>query len=190
MASKNINSNVRISKNNSSKGRTNKANAAPAETTNATNDETVVAHTGAGTVVPKKPRKERAKGLQTSKDVQVKLMFDGLEAVQDAYTHGHVTRGTIVRAVKELEAQNRGGALVEALREWAGEFISKNATGARGRAAMVPGDLRMLTAQQVKDTGVFLRLPLSALSGAKKGDLLAVSANSDGTILTVKLQSA
>lgn len=120
-------------------------------------------------------KKERRQAV-SFKDVQIAYLMNGVSAIEQLYNSGRASKATVRRALRELAQSGRN---VEALEQ----FVSDQLGGAgRGRAAPSPGESRTYKAQQVKNGGPFLRLPLDVL-GVKKGGSVRVRFERDQIIV-------
>ena len=102
------------------------------------------------------------------KDVQIAYLMDGISAVDSLLAEGRASRTTVRRALTTLKSAGRE---VKELEDWVIRHIG--APG-RGRSAPIVGECRAYKAQQVKNGGPFLRLPLDVL-GVQKGSVVTVT---------------
>lgn len=132
----------------------------------------------------KKPRQPRAKGMLNFRDVQVSVLVDGCEPIRESYREGKVSRTTLRRAADDFASKGRTGDNVAALTSWVDEIT---VSGDRGRKPLLAGDSRAYKAQQLKEGGTFLRVPLSPIGVLKGGDV-QITVSADGlSILITKL---
>lgn len=95
------------------------------------------------------------------KDVQIAYLLDGLKGVQKLHQAEPLSREVVRKAIKILKSL---GKEAEELDLWAqAQFRIKPL----GRPAPKVGDLKVYKAQQIKDGGLFLRLPVDTLAEAK-----------------------
>lgn len=132
------------------------------------------------------PSPNKGKSLTNFKDVQIRYMSEGIDGVRTM--HGEV-EGGLSKAVLWAAINKMPGATdTEALRAFAVECHGElSQGGGRGRAAPTVGSSRSYKAQQIKDGGPFLRLPLDTL-GAQKGQ--GVDVNFEDGRIVVTLGSA
>lgn len=117
-----------------------------------------------------KTRKKRS--TFSFKDVEVLYLVKGLAPVVDLHKEKKVSPATIRRAVVALK---NVGKMDSSLETWVNENLR---VGSRGRAAPKTGQERVYRAQQINESGPFLRLPLASLK-ASKGDPLSVVFEND-----------
>jgi hypothetical protein len=112
------------------------------------------------------------------KDVQIAFLSDGIGGVA-AMTDGKKTAAVVIRrAIEGLKALGRETSALE------GYVHERFGSRARGRPTAGIGDDRRYKAQQVKELGTYLRLPLTSLS-VKKGGVVRVRFEAD-QILVMK----
>lgn len=112
-------------------------------------------------------KKRKRRSTFSFKDVEILYLVEGVSAIVKLHKEKKVSSSTIRRAVTALRTV---GKLESGLEEWASENLK---VGSRGRAAPKIGQERIYRAQQINESGPFLRLPLGALK-ASKGDALSV----------------
>jgi hypothetical protein len=91
--------------------------------------------------------------------------MEGIGGLQKIWASGNVSKTTVRRAIKELQESTKN---TDELRSWVSENIGAIA---RGRTAPKPGETRTYKAQQIKNGGPFLRLPLDSLEINKGGSV-------------------
>lgn len=124
--------------------------------------------------MPTKTRKRRS--TLSFKDVEILYLVEGLSPIIKLHKEKKVSPATIRRAVTALRSV---GKLESTLETWVSENLR---VGSRGRAAPRIGQERVYRAQQINDSGPFLRLPLGALR-ASKGDVLSVSFEKESIVV-------
>ena len=125
------------------------------------------------------PRERRRKRSTLSfKDVQIAYLLNGLPSIEKLHRDGKASTATIRRALSHLRT---GGREVTTLEEWIQENLGIG-IGVRGRAAPRAGQERIYRAQQIKTSGPFLRLPLSALE-VNKGESVTVRFEKDRIVV-------
>ncbi len=124
-----------------------------------------------------KTRKRRT--TLSFKDVEILYLVEGLSPIIKLYSEKKVSPATIRRAVLALRSV---GKMESSLENWVSEYLR---VGSRGRAAPKVGQERVYRAQQINESGPFLRLPLGALQ-ASKGDALFVSFENDRIVVKKK----
>lgn len=117
-----------------------------------------------------KTRKKRS--TFSFKDVEILYLVEGLTPIIKLHKDKKISPATIRRAVIALR---NVGKMESSLESWVNENLM---VGSRGRAAPKIGQERVYRAQQINESGPFLRLPLGAIR-ASKGDALAVSFDND-----------
>ena len=123
------------------------------------------------------PRERRRKRSTLSfKDVQIAYLLNGLPSIEKLHRDGKASTATIRRALTHLRT---GGREVTTLEEWIQDNLG---IGVRGRAAPQAGQERIYRAQQIKTSGPFLRLPLSALE-VNKGESVTVRFEKDRIVV-------
>ena len=122
-------------------------------------------------------RKSKKRTLVSYKDVQLAFLLDGVPAVERQWSNGNVSKQTIRRAVKKLQESDEDVAELE---RWVAEHIGPIGLG---RSAPQPGETRSYKAQQIKNGGPFLRLPLDSL-GVRKGKIVRVLFEKDRIVVT------
>lgn len=139
------------------------------------------------TETTEKTRKPRSKG-PSSKDLEIEFFCNGIEGIRALIVANDTPRSLVERAEKALrEGKGKDTAAFQALIvEVYGEKASGGG-GGPGRAAPKTGDTLSYKAQQPKNGGVGLRVPLNTL-GSEKGDLCRVSFMEDeqGPYLVVR----
>jgi hypothetical protein len=111
------------------------------------------------------------------KDVQIAYLLDGIAGVEKLLSD-HKNAGPVIkRALKQLRGQGRN---VESLQSFVNDKFGGDG---RGRAMPLAGEERRYKAQQVADSGVFLRLPLTTIA-AGKGDVLKVRFEADRIVIS------
>lgn len=109
----------------------------------------------------------RKRSTLSFKDVQIAYLMNGISSIEKLHKDGKASTATIRRALTQLKG---GTKEIATLEKWISENLG---TGVRGRAAPQAGQERIYRAQQIKTSGPFLRLPLSALS-IGKGEVVTV----------------
>ena len=122
----------------------------------------------------KEKRKKRS--AVSFKDVQIAYLCSGVSRVEQMYNRHMASANTIKRALLQLKTN---GSPVEPLEKW---FTENFGSGTRGRVAPKVGQERVYRAQQIKTSGTFLRLPLSALC-IDKGEVVAVTFEKDKIVV-------
>jgi len=118
----------------------------------------------------------RRRSSLSFKDVQIAYLMNGVHSVERLHKDGKASTSTIRRALTQLRT---GGREVTSLEKWIGDNLG---VGIRGRAAPLAGQERVYRAQQIKTSGPFLRLPLSALS-VGKGEVVSVRFEKDRIVV-------
>jgi hypothetical protein len=121
-----------------------------------------------------KTRKRRS--TFSFKDVEILYLVEGLSPIIKLHREKKVSPTTIRRAVSALKSV---GKVESSLETWVSENLH---VGSRGRAAPKIGQERVYRAQQINESGPFLRLPLGALK-ALKGDALSVVFEKDRIVV-------
>lgn len=121
-----------------------------------------------------KTRKRRS--TFSFKDVEILYLVEGLSPIIKLHKEKKVSPATIRRAVVALKSV---GKMESSLETWVSENLR---VGSRGRAAPRIGQERIYRAQQINESGPFLRLPLGALH-ATKGDVLSVCFEKDAIVV-------
>ena len=104
---------------------------------------------------------DRRRQSHSYKDVQIAYLLDGLKGVQKLHEKEQLSRDVVQKAIKIL---NSLGKETESLAQWAKlQFRVKRL----GRPAPKVGEQKLYKAQQIKDGGLFLRLPVETLVDAK-----------------------
>jgi len=116
--------------------------------------------------------------LVSYKDIQLAFLLEGIKAVERLWATGNVSKATLRRALKKL---HDAGENVADLERWVADSIGPVG---RGRAAPQKGETRSYKAQQIKDGGPFLRLPLDSL-GIQKGRVLRVTFEDDRIVVSL-----
>jgi hypothetical protein len=122
------------------------------------------------------PEKRKGRSAVSFKDVQIAYLCSGILPVEQMYNRHLASVNTIRRALHNLKTN---GSPVEPFEKW---FHNNFGAGIRGRAAPQAGQERIYRAQQIKTSGTFLRLPLTALS-INKGDVVTVRFERDRIIV-------
>lgn len=120
--------------------------------------------------------KRKKRSTVSFKDVQIAYLCSGIGHIEQLYNKRLASVNTIRRALHQLKTN---GSPVETLEHW---FHENFGSGIRGRAAPQAGQERIYRAQQIKTTGTFLRLPLSALS-IGKGEVVSVKFEKDRIVV-------
>ncbi len=120
--------------------------------------------------------KRKRRSAVSFKDVQIAYLCSGMIPVEQMYSRRQASVSTIRRALNHLKTN---GSPVESLEKW---FQENFGAGARGRAAPQAGQERVYRAQQIKTSGTFLRLPLTALS-IGKGEVVTVRFEKDRIVV-------
>jgi len=118
----------------------------------------------------------RKRSTLSFKDVQIAYLLNGVPSVEKLHKDGKASTATIRRALNFLRT---GGKEVNTLEKWIQDNLG---IGVRGRAAPQAGQERVYRAQQIKTSGPFLRLPLSALL-VNKGEVVAVRFEKDRIVV-------
>ncbi len=118
----------------------------------------------------------RRRSTLSFKDVQIAYLMNGVNSVERLHKDGKASTATIRRALSHLRT---GGREVSTLEKWIQENLG---VGVRGRAAPQAGQERVYRAQQIKTSGPFLRLPLSALM-VNKGEVVSVRFEKDRIVV-------
>ena len=116
--------------------------------------------------------------LVSFKDVQLVYLMNGISAVQELVDSNKASKSTVRRALKKLQETGRD---VTSLERWVAEHVGPIG---RGRSAPNAGEMRSYKAQQIKNSGPFLRLPLDAL-GAEKGSTIRVHFENDRIVVSM-----
>lgn len=120
--------------------------------------------------------KRKKRSTVSFKDVQIAYLCSGIGPIEQLYNKRLASINTIRRALHQLKTN---GSPVESLESW---FSENFGAGIRGRAAPQAGQERVYRAQQIKTTGTFLRLPLSALA-IGKGETVSVKFEKDRIVV-------
>jgi hypothetical protein len=120
--------------------------------------------------------KRKRRSAVSFKDVQIAYLCSGISPVEQMYHRRLASVNTIRRALHHLKTN---GSPIEPLEKW---FHDNFGAGARGRAAPQAGQERIYRAQQIKTSGTFLRLPLTALS-INKGEVVTVRFEKDRIVV-------
>jgi hypothetical protein len=113
------------------------------------------------------------------KDVEILYLVEGLSPIVKLHKDKKISPATIRRAVTALRSV---GKTESSLENWMSENLR---VGSRGRAAPKIGQERVYRAQQINESGPFLRLPLGALRAAK-GEVLSVAFEKDRIVVKKK----
>lgn len=124
-----------------------------------------------------KKTQAKPRGVVSFKDLQIAYLLDGIAGVEKLVANKKNPGPILRRALDELKAQGRN---VETLESYIG--LRHGSTG-RGRSMPNVGEERRYKAQQVGDSGTFLRLPLTPI-GVKKGGVVKVRFEADRVIVT------
>lgn len=116
--------------------------------------------------------------LVSFKDVQLAYLMNGISAVQELVDSNKASKSTVRRALKKMQETGRD---VSSLERWVAEHVGPIG---RGRTAPSAGEMRSYKAQQIKNSGPFLRLPLDAL-GADKGSSVHVRFENDRIVVSM-----
>lgn len=119
---------------------------------------------------------KRKRSTFSFKDVQIAYLMSGIGSIEKLHKDGKASTATIRRALTHLRS---GGREVSTLEKWIQENLG---IGVRGRAAPQAGQERIYRAQQIKTSGPFLRLPLSALA-VNKGESVTVRFEKDRIVV-------
>lgn len=112
------------------------------------------------------------------KDVQLRYMLDGLDAVKELFLTRKVSPKVLEKAALDLESAGKGSDFAS----WVRDSVVSNAPGTthRGRGAPGAGQVRTYKVQLVGEDGApFIRLPIPE---SNKGDSVTATFNSDGSI--------
>lgn len=120
--------------------------------------------------------RRRKRSTLSFKDVQIAYLLNGLPSIEKLHRDGKASTATIRRALSHLRT---GGREVTTLERWIQDNLG---IGVRGRAAPQAGQERIYRAQQIKTSGPFLRLPLSALE-VNKGESVTVCFEKDRIVV-------
>ena len=104
---------------------------------------------------------DRRKQSHNYKDVQIAFLLDGLKGVQKLHEREQLSREVVQKAVKILKSLGKD---TESLAQWAKHHFRVKRLG---RPAPKVGEQKLYKAQQIKDGGLFLRLPVETLVDAK-----------------------
>ncbi|MDA0713100.1 MAG: hypothetical protein O2897_03830 [bacterium] len=118
----------------------------------------------------------RKRSTLSFKDVQIAYLMNGVPSIEKLHKDGKASTATIRRALSHLRS---GGREITSLENWIQDNLG---VGVRGRAAPQAGQERVYRAQQIKTSGPFLRLPLSALS-IHKGEVVSVCFEKDRIVV-------
>lgn len=111
------------------------------------------------------------------KDVQIAYLIDGISGIEKLFDGRKLNASVLRRALADLRLQGRA---VDSLEAYLNDKFG--GTG-RGRTLPRAGEERKYKAQQIKDGGAFLRLPLTPISVKKEG-IVRVRFESDRIIVT------
>lgn len=120
---------------------------------------------------------KRKRSTFSFKDVQIEYLMNGVHSIERLHQDGKASTATIRRALTNLR---NGGREVSQLEQWVQENLG---VGTRGRTAPQAGQERIYRAQQIKTSGPFLRLPLSALN-INKGQVVSVRFEQDQIVVS------
>jgi|SRR5579871_2639676 len=119
---------------------------------------------------------EKKRSTVSFKDVQIAYLCSGIPTVEQMYNRRLASVNTIRRALHHLKST---GSEVDSFEKWFRDNFGKSS---RGRASPQAGQERVYRAQQIKTSGTFLRLPLTALS-VNKGDVVMVKFEKDRIVV-------
>ena len=112
------------------------------------------------------------KPVQNYKDVQIAYLLEGLRAVQRLHAKEALSGPVVQKAIKILRSLGKDP---QDLAQWAKlQFRVKP----KGRPLPKIGEKKLYKAQQIKEGGLFLRLPVETLIDAK-GEQLEVRFGKD-----------
>lgn len=134
-----------------------------------------------------KPSPNKGKSLINFKDVQICFMSEGVEGVRNMHStvEDGLSKSVLWAAINKMPAAQD----TEALRAFAVELYGvPSQGGGRGRSAPTVGTSRAYKAQQIKDGGPFLRLPLDTL-GAEKGQSIGVHFEEGRIVVDLNVES-
>lgn len=120
--------------------------------------------------------KRKRRSAVSFKDVQIAYLCSGISPIEQMHSRRLASANTIRRALHQLKSN---GSPVDTLEKW---FQENFGAGARGRAAPQAGQERIYRAQQIKTSGTFLRLPLTALA-IGKGEVVTVRFEKDRIVV-------
>lgn len=120
--------------------------------------------------------KRKRRSAVSFKDVQIAYLCSGISPIEQMHSRRLASANTIRRALHQLKSN---GSPVDTLEKW---FQDNFGAGARGRAAPQAGQERIYRAQQIKTSGTFLRLPLTALA-IGKGEVVTVRFEKDRIVV-------
>ena len=116
-------------------------------------------------------KKRKRRSTFSFKDVEILYLVEGISPIIKLHKEKKVSPATIRRAVTALRSVGKVGSSLET---WVSENLR---VGSRGRAAPKIGQERVYRAQQINESGPFLRLPLGALEATKGDPLMVVFEN-------------
>jgi hypothetical protein len=111
------------------------------------------------------------------KDVEIAYLLDGITGVERLLSGRKSAAAVLRRALRDLKEQGRA---VDALESY---IADKYGSSGRGRSVPTPGEERRYKAQQIKQGGAFLRLPLNVL-GVGKGQNVRVRFERDRIVVS------
>lgn len=111
------------------------------------------------------------------KDVEIAYLLDGITGVERLLAGRKSAAAVLRRALRDLKEQGRA---VDALEAY---IADKYGSSGRGRSVPTPGEERRYKAQQIKQGGAFLRLPLNVL-GVGKGQNVRVRFERDRIVVS------
>jgi len=124
----------------------------------------------------------------TKHDVAVHFLLNGADQALQAMLVDHTNPvkciDDVIDTIAKREKGNNNKTDVSDLRALRNTFASMKGKG-RGASPLRKGTTKQYKAQQVKDQGLFIRLPVDLLVG-EKGQQVEVTVSEDGTTLTVK----
>jgi hypothetical protein len=105
------------------------------------------------------------KRTHSYKDVQIAYLLEGLRGVQQLHVQEQLSGQVVQKAIKILRSLGKDP---QDLAQWAKiQFRAKP----KGRPSPKIGEKKFYKAQQIKEGGLFLRLPVETLVDAKGLDL-------------------
>lgn len=110
------------------------------------------------------------------KDVQIEYLLKGISGVNAMVEEKRVSKKHVKMALKALQTSGRD---VTSLEKWVRENVGPIGSG---RGSPVKGESRNYRAQQLRNSGPFIRLPVDSLS-ARKGHLINVFFEGDSIVV-------
>lgn len=103
----------------------------------------------------------------THKDLAILAMMQGVGALDSALA-GHTNPVAVLdKVIETFKANGKDTVELEAKRDL---FANARGNGVKGRKAPIIGEVRSYSVQRIGDDGdLFIRLPLTTLSGVSKG---------------------